>query len=113
MKWTELPATHTDLLLRPSGSVVIEHADHISVQTPERPDYWYGNRLIMRSPPRKESVGQWLKSWSREFERSPRVQKIIFEWETLGAVDRSADEETALEGRRIGLSFDRSTVLVL
>jgi GNAT superfamily N-acetyltransferase len=113
MKWTELPATHTDLLVRPAGSIVIEHADYISVQTPERPDYWYGNRLIMRSAARKEGVGQWLKLWNREFDRSPRVQKIVIEWETPGAVDRSADEQTALEGRRIGLSFDRSTVLVL
>lgn len=58
----------TDLaLLRLGGSEVLDQGDHLVVRTPDNPTYWWGNFLLLDSPPPVEETDQWLETFALQF----------------------------------------------
>jgi ribosomal protein S18 acetylase RimI-like enzyme len=58
----------TDLaLLRLDGSEVEDRGDYVTVRTPDNPSYYWGNFILVSTPPRADAVESWLEVFRREF----------------------------------------------
>jgi ribosomal protein S18 acetylase RimI-like enzyme len=62
-------AFRTDLaMLEHSGSTVEDRGTHLVVRTPDNPAYWWGNFLLLATPPRDEDdARRWLDAFEAEF----------------------------------------------
>jgi hypothetical protein len=57
----------TDLaILALEGSQVTDRGDHLVIRTPDNPDYWWGNFLLLRDL-KPGSGGSWLARFAVEF----------------------------------------------
>ena len=73
----------TDVALRVlEGAQVGERGDYLVVRTPDNPNYWWGNFLLLPRVPGPGEAGHWLARFAAEF---PAAQHV-----TLG-VDTAAD----------------------
>jgi ribosomal protein S18 acetylase RimI-like enzyme len=61
-------AFRTDLaLLRLGGSEIEDHGSYVAVRTPENPTYWWGNFLLLGTPPASEEVDGWEVVFTETF----------------------------------------------
>src|SRR5699024_6267296 len=66
----------TDLaLLRLAGSEIEDRNDHLVVRTPDNPDYWWGNFLLLAQPPTATNAPRWLERFAAEF---PDARHVAF-----------------------------------
>ncbi len=94
----------TDIMLRLlEGSERADHGDHIVVRSPANPSYWWGNFLLLASPPAPGGVSRWLSRFTAEFPAAFHVALGI------DVTDRSAVGPAEFEAA--GLTFRRETVL--
>jgi GNAT superfamily N-acetyltransferase len=94
----------TDVALRIlEGAQVTDRGDYVVVRSPDNPDFWWGNFILMAGMPEAGSAGGWLTRFAAEF---PAAQHVA-----LG-VDRVHDQ-AAVPGDfpAAGLQPQRSTVL--
>ena len=55
----------TDLMvLQADGSSIVDHGDYLIIQTPQEPDYWWGNFVLVAGP---DHIEQGLEAFRREF----------------------------------------------
>jgi GNAT superfamily N-acetyltransferase len=58
----------TDLdLLRRGGSEITDCGDHLIVRTAGNPDFWWGNFLLLATPPGPDDAQGWLDTFARTF----------------------------------------------
>ncbi|MEV6816346.1 GNAT family N-acetyltransferase [Micromonospora sp. NPDC051296] len=94
----------TDLaLLRLGGSEIEDRGDHIAVRSPHNPGHWWGNFLLLQSPPTAEDTDHWLKAFANEF---PEANHIALGFD---GVDGSADDLSPFRNR--GLSVEGQAVM--
>lgn len=86
-RWNQLPSTlhtmhvsslanRTDLaLLRMAGSEIEDREDHLLVRTPDNPDYWWGNFLLLAQPPSAADAQRWVDRFDAEF---PDAEHVAF-----------------------------------
>jgi len=98
-------AFRTDLaMLEHSGSTVEDRGTHLVVRTPDNPTFWWGNFLLLPTPPTDVDDAQhWLSTFEDAF---PEARHRTF---GIDGVDGSG-EDLASFGR-IGLELDVSTVM--
>jgi len=93
----------TDVALRVlEGAELTDRGDHLVIRTPDNPDYWWGNFLLLARLPGPGQGQDWLDRFAAEFPAARHV--------TLG-VDVTADAEIPPEFAAAGLGADRATVL--
>ena len=93
----------TDVALRAlEGAEVTDRGDHLVVRTPDNPDFWWGNFLLLARVPGPGQGREWLARFAAEFPAARHV--------ALG-VDSTEDAETPEEFAAAGLEADRATVL--
>ena len=93
----------TDVALRVlEGAEVTDRGDCLVVRTPDNPDFWWGNFLLLARLPGPGQGREWLARFAAEF---PAARHIA-----LG-VDTTDDAETPEEFAAAGLQADRATVL--
>jgi ribosomal protein S18 acetylase RimI-like enzyme len=95
----------TDVALRVlEGGEVTDRGDYLVIRTPDNPDFWWGNFLLLaRLPEPGRGQGQeWLARFAAEFPAARHV--------ALG-VDTTEDAQTPKEFAAAGLKPDRATVL--
>ena len=64
----------TDLMIRSlEGSQVDDRGDYLVIRTPGNPSYWWGNFLLLLSPPQPGEAGSWLATFSIEFPHAKHV----------------------------------------
>ena len=94
----------TDLaLLRLGGSEIEDRGDHIVVRSPHNPGHWWGNYLLLQSPPAADDTDRWLKAFANEF---PEAEHIALGFDS---VDGSADDLFPFTNR--GLSVEGQAVM--
>lgn len=55
----------TDLMvLQAEGSSIVDHGEHLIIQTAQEPDYWWGNFVLVAGP---DHIEQGLEAFRREF----------------------------------------------
>lgn len=64
----------TDLaLLRLGGSEIDDRGDHIAVRSPHNPSHWWGNFLLLPSPPTADDADRWLEAFAKEFPEAGHI----------------------------------------
>jgi hypothetical protein len=92
----------TDLALRAlEGAAIDDRGDYLVIRSPDNPDFWWGNFLLLRDPPR--TGGTWLTRFAAEF---PTARHVAIGVDT--AEDQIATPEEFLAA---GLEPERATVL--
>ena len=61
------------MICRLSGSRIIDRGDHLVVQTPENPSYWWGNFLLLASSYDGRDPERWLSQFEAEFPQARHV----------------------------------------
>ena len=93
----------TDVALRVlEGAVATYRGDYLVIRTPDNPDFWWGNFLLLARLPGPGQGRPWLARFAAEFPAARHV--------ALG-VDTTDDVETPEEFAAAGLQADRATVL--
>lgn len=71
----------TDLIFPRFAGEVIDRGAYIAVRTPSRPDYIWGNYIIMRGPPEARTAAGWIELFDRDI--GPRAQMgfAAFAWD--------------------------------
>jgi len=94
----------TDLALRVlEGAEVADRGDYLVVRSPENPDYWWGNFLVLAAWPGPGTGDGWLARFAAEF---PQARHIALGMDP-------AHEPAAMPGEFLaaGLQLSRDTVL--
>jgi len=64
----------TDVALRVlEGAEVADRGDYLVVRTPENPDFWWGNFVLMSTPPGPGTASTWLARFAAEFPAARHV----------------------------------------
>jgi hypothetical protein len=93
----------TDLTLRVAeGAVVTDRGDCLVVRTPDNPDHWWGNFLLLAAWPEPGTAGGWLTRFAGEFPQAGHI--------ALG-VDSLEGGPVPAEFAAAGLEAQRETVL--
>jgi hypothetical protein len=94
----------TDLaLLQLGGSTVEDRGTHLVVRTPDNPTFYWGNYLLLATPPEPGSGAHWLTVFESEL---PEARHRTFGVDgTTGSIDDLA------ELARVGLVADVSSVM--
>lgn len=94
----------TDLMLRVlEGSQVADRGDYLVIRSPANPAFWWGNFLLLGSPPLPGETSRWLSAFAAEFPEAGHV--------ALGVDVTGEHAVDAAELLAAGLQCDRSTVL--
>ncbi|MBW3734228.1 GNAT family N-acetyltransferase [Aeromonas dhakensis] len=74
------PGFATDLLFDRYQGNVVDHDQFWAVRTPDAPDYYFGNYLLLPFPPCDHDKG-WLEaSFDKLIGQDPRVRHRTFQW---------------------------------
>ena len=74
------PGFATDLLFDRYQGEVTDHDAFWTVRTPGSPDYYFGNYLLLPTPPSDRDKG-WLEaSFDRLIGWDPRIRHRTFQW---------------------------------
>jgi RimJ/RimL family protein N-acetyltransferase len=93
----------TDVTLRVlEGAQVTDRGDYLVIRTPDDPDFWWGNFLLLARLPGPGHGRQWLARFAAEF---PAARHVTF------GVDVTDDPEIPADFAAAGLQADRATVL--
>jgi len=93
----------TDLVLRVAeGAEITDRGDYLVVRTPDIPDFWWGNFLLLAAWPGTGTGGDWLARFAAEFPRAGHI--------TLG-VDSTEAGTVPGEFTAAGLKPQHDTVL--
>jgi hypothetical protein len=77
----------TDVALRVGeGAEVADRGDYLVVRTPDNPDYWWGNFLLLAAWPEPGTGDRWLARFAAEF---PLAQHIALGVDTTQRPQRS------------------------
>ena len=93
----------TDVALRKlEGAVTTDRGDYLVVRTPDNPDFWWGNFLLLTRLPGPGQGREWLARFAAELPAARHV--------ALG-VDTTDNFDTPAEFTAAGLQADRAAVL--
>jgi ribosomal protein S18 acetylase RimI-like enzyme len=94
----------TDLMiLSLEGSQVEDRGKYLVVRTQGNPGYWWGNFLLLESPPQPGETEFWLETFSAEFPQARHV--------ALGIDVAEASDIEATEMLRHGMRLEQTAVL--
>jgi GNAT superfamily N-acetyltransferase len=94
----------TDVALRLlEGAEVADRGDYLVIRSPDNPTFWWGNFLLLGTPPKPGTAGAWLARFAAEF---PAARHVMF------GVD-AVDDEGEIPGdfAAAGLEAEHVTVL--
>ena len=95
----------TDVALRVlEGAEVTDRGDYLVIRTPDNPEFWWGNFLLLARLPGPGQGQEWLDTFAAEFPAARHV--------ALG-VDIADDSEIPGAFAAAGLEADRATVLTV
>ncbi len=98
------PGLCSDLGVLPAAARIEAFGAMLAVTCDERPDFWFGNYLVLPEPPTGAAIERSRAVWQRVFGSRHDVERMIWVWE--GPAEGPANQ---LEGA----SFEHQTVLVL
>ena len=103
------PAARTDMQVLPATAEVRAADGYTVIRTPDRPDFWFGNYLLLHRPPAAGEGARWRQVWEREFASAPLVGQLVLQWET--ALDAAGGAEAEIAAA-LGGSAGRDAVFL-
>lgn len=96
----------TDLIFVQFSGSVIDKGAYILIQTPNNPEFHWGNYIIFDRAPEKGSMTKWKKIFDQEFKYYSKPQHYVFTWDTVES--SKGDHQEFLDA---GFEMDSATVL--
>ncbi len=96
----------TELLFPAFDSEVVDCGDYIRVRTPSNPNFYWGNYLIFREPPKRGDYSRWMEIFNREITVPLNAKHIVFSWD-----DPRADSGENCDFLQAGFWTDDSVIL--
>lgn len=94
----------TDVMLRVlEGGECVDHGDHLVVRSPENPQFWWGNFLLLAEPPQPGRAAGWLSRFAAEF---PAARHVAL---GIDVTDRNLADPAGFQAA--GLTFEHDVVL--
>lgn len=90
-------ATLTDRLAQATSSYYERAPGCHICRTPSRPDYVFGNYLILDDPPGTEALSSWLERARAAFPAGSGVDTVALQWERADRVTGMAPESAQME----------------
>ena len=98
----------TDLLLGKHMSRISVFDDHIVVDTPDNPKFFWGNYLIFRDSPKLDLIPYYISCFEKHFKNNPNISHIAFTWDDT---DCFVDNEFAAKFADLGFEIDTTTIM--
>jgi acetyltransferase (GNAT) family protein len=99
----------TDVALRVlEGAEVTDRGDYLAVRSPDNPDFWWGNFLLLAAWPGPGTGDSWLARFGAEF---PLARHIALGVDSAGQDSAGEDDAVPPEFLAAGLEARRDTVL--
>lgn len=89
-------ALKTELGLAATQGTLADRGDYVVVRTPENPDYYFGNFLVLAAPPQVGEVAYWTRRFAEEFRDMPDVRHVALRWDSTN--DAGATDELVAAG---------------
>jgi hypothetical protein len=99
--------TRTDLIFHREAGNVADRGEYIVVETPSSPNYYFGNLLYYKHPPRAGDFERWRATFLREFANVPRVRHETFKWDV-----RDGDTGDVAPFLDAGFQYESSVTLL-
>jgi len=94
----------TDVALRVlEGAEVADRGDYLVIRSPDNPNFWWGNFILLGTAPQPGTVGAWLARFAAEF---PAARHVMFGVDAVGE-----EEEVPGEFIAAGLEVQHVTAL--
>lgn len=89
-------ALQTELGLAASRGRVTDRGDYLVVETPDDPDYYDGNVIVLPAAPQVGEVGFWTRRFNDELGKNPAIKHVSLWWDGVaGDVGARAELEAA------------------
>lgn len=96
----------TDLSILAFDGHVVDRGSYYLAETPDNPDFFWGNLLLMRHPPQSGDLDLWISHFKKEFAHQPMVKHMTFGWDSPQG--DTGDIEPFLKA---GFEFEQSVIL--
>jgi GNAT superfamily N-acetyltransferase len=84
-------ALATELELAATCGTITDRGDYLVVRTND-PSYYFGNVLVLASPPQVGEVAYWTRRFADEFRAYPGVRHVAFRWDGSAGDPGARDE---------------------
>ena len=85
-------ALRTSLIMDKFFATVTENSDYIVIKTPQRPDYFWGNYIIMKSPPTHGDFEDWISIFELEIGTRNELGYVAIGIDTIDGDDCVVEE---------------------
>jgi ribosomal protein S18 acetylase RimI-like enzyme len=96
----------TDLELAATRGTITDRGNYLVVETPDDPDYYFGNMLVLPAAPQVGEVGFWSRTFVAELGSNPAIRHVTLRWDGI-----AGDLGAAAELQAAGFKLERSEVL--
>jgi len=98
----------TDLSILAFQGRIEDKGEYLVAETPDNPDYFWGNMLVMKNAPRAEDFKTWLDLFQKEFSHQPLIKHMTFGWDSPEALE--GDCQPFIEQ---GFELEKSIILTV
>ena len=84
----------TDLELAATRSVITDRGNYLVVATPDDPDYYFGNMLVLPAAPQVGEVAYWSRKFAEELP-DPRIRHMTLRWDGITGDTGATDENVS------------------
>jgi GNAT superfamily N-acetyltransferase len=85
-------AYKTDLAILAFQGRVEHRPEYLVAESPNNPGYFWGNLLVMKSPPRKGDYPKWARIFRDEFSHQPLIKHMTFGWDSVSGEVGETDD---------------------
>jgi len=89
----------TDLELAATRGLITDRGGYLVVATPDDPDYYFGNMLVLPAPPQVGEVAYWSRKFAEEL-RDPAIRHVTLRWDGITG-DTGATDELLAAGFKV------------
>lgn len=100
-------ALATDLMVRSDVSELVSKGHYTILRTPQEPDFWFGNAILLHLPPKSETADDLIALSRAAF---PNAAHVCLQWDVP---DMSLPQEIVADLTLQGFDVDVSDTLVL
>jgi ribosomal protein S18 acetylase RimI-like enzyme len=99
-------AYRTDLVFHAFDGRISDHGDHLVIESPSNPGFYWGNFLLFAARPTLRDVERWPAIFAGAFAHAPGVRHFCFGW------DQNRGSRDGIEGLQArGFSLEQGDVL--
>lgn len=75
---------NSDLYIISNTSKVIDCGNYLKIESPNNPEFFWGNFLIFSNPPQNADYENWINIFQQEFGHNKDIKHLAFTWDIFG-----------------------------